>query len=38
MKFDEDRLLGKVIVRALNVQDWRCCCHFTLLLAERERL
>jgi hypothetical protein len=32
MKFDEDRLLGKLIVRALNVQDWRCCCHFILLL------
>jgi hypothetical protein len=32
MKFDEDGLLGKLIVRALNVQDWRCCCHFILLL------
>ena len=32
MKFDEDRLRGKLIVRALNVQDWRCCCHVILLL------
>jgi hypothetical protein len=32
MKFDEDGLLGKLIVRALNVQDWRCCYHFILLI------
>jgi hypothetical protein len=29
MNLDEDGLLSKLIVRALNVQDWHCCCYLS---------